>query len=106
MCSRRRGEIVRRLYSRIYVHMLLVLVAAVAAVTAVSALGWQGEYRRGIAHRLTLFAADLVGERLYDPASVAALLERFGRDLGLDIALRQADGTILSASGAPLPAVI
>ncbi len=95
----------RRLYTRIYLQMLLVLVAAGLAVLVVSAVGYRGEYRRGLGHRVTTVASALGAERFDDPAARRAAVERLAHELDLDLTVRDLDGNLLVATGEPLPAV-
>jgi two-component system OmpR family sensor kinase len=93
----------RRLYSRVYVHMLLVLVVSSLAVWLVAVFGFRSEYRRGIGHRLSSITAALVAEHFDDPQARHALIERLGRDLGIELTLRDPEGKVLVATGEPLP---
>ncbi len=94
----------RRLYTRIYVHFLAVLLVVGVAVSAVFAFGARGAFVRELAERLTRHVAGLAGERADDPAALAAFLARVERDLDVDVTVRDLEGRILGSAGALQPA--
>lgn len=95
----------RRLYTRIFLYMLVMLVTATLVVSAVTFGAFRGELRRGLGHRLTSVGAVLVGEHFDDVERRRTLVEHLGRELDIDLTLRDLDGNLLAASGEPLPAV-
>lgn len=95
----------RRLYTRIFAYMLVMLVTVTLVVWAVSFGAFRGELRRGFGHRLTAVGAVLIGEHFDDVEQRRALIARIGRELDVDLTLRDLDGNLLAASGEPLPPV-
>jgi signal transduction histidine kinase len=96
---------VGRLYRRIYLHLLAVLVVVAIATTVVFAVSGRGGLAREVAGRLARHAAALVGERLHDPAGPGPVVERLHADLDLDLAVRDLDGRLLAGAGAAPPAL-
>jgi two-component system OmpR family sensor kinase len=94
---------VRRFYSRVYLHLLLAIIVSLVAALAISALGYRGEFRRGIGHRLAMVAASLVAEHFDDPQERAHLVDHLASELGVELTLRDLDGDLLAASGEPHP---
>ncbi|HEU4368972.1 MAG TPA: ATP-binding protein [Methylomirabilota bacterium] len=94
-----------RLHSRVYLASLAVLLVVGAATSLVFALVNRGGAFREVGERMARHVAALAAERLDDPAGLAARLERLHADLDLDVAVRDLDGRILAAAGAPFPAL-
>jgi two-component system OmpR family sensor kinase len=94
---------VRRLYSRIYVHFLAVLLVVGLATSLVFALGARGVPLQEVAERLARHVASLVAERLDDPDALAARVQQLHADLEIDLTVRDLSGRLLSRAGAALP---
>jgi hypothetical protein len=94
---------VRRLYSRIYLHFLGVLLVVGLATGLVFALGARGAALQDVAERVARHVASLVAERLADPAALAARVRQLHADLEIDVTVRDLAGRVLSRAGPQLP---
>jgi signal transduction histidine kinase len=94
-----------RLYARIYLHLLAVLVAVGIATSLVFALGARGSFPREPAQRLMRHATSLVSEDLGRPEALERRLGQLHRDLEVDLRVRDSAGRELSRAGAPVPAL-
>jgi two-component system, OmpR family, sensor kinase len=94
-----------RLYARIYLHLLGVLVAVGIATSVVFALGARGPLPREPAQRLVRHATSLVSEDLGRPEALERRLWQLHRDLDVDLRVRDRAGGELSRAGAPVPAL-
>ena len=92
-----------RLHSRVYLHSLLVLLVVGGATSLVFALGGRAGFAREMGERMARHAAALAAERLDDRAALARRLQQLNADLGVDVVVRDLDGAVLAAAGAPLP---
>ncbi len=92
-----------RLYARIYLHFLGVLVVVGVATSAVFAVGARGAFLGEIAERLARHVASLAAERIADPAGLADRLGQLHDDLGVDVTVRDLDGRVAAAAGRELP---
>lgn len=90
-----------RLHSRVYLHSLLVLLVVGVATSLVFAIGGRGGLAREMGERLARHAARLAADGLGDRPRLAATLDRLHADLDLDVVVRDLDGRILAAAGAP-----
>lgn len=89
----------RRLYTRIYLHLLGML-AIVAAVTGgIFAQGFRTAYFRNFTERLVRHGANLVGERWRDPPARDAMVRRLAAELDVEITIRDESGQALAAAG-------
>jgi signal transduction histidine kinase len=95
---------VRRLYSRIYLHLLGVLLVVGLTVSLLTAFGQRGAFQRQVAERLARHVGGLVAESWDDPPALERRLAQLHRDLEVSVTLRRPDGHVLAAAGAPLPA--
>jgi signal transduction histidine kinase len=93
----------RRLHTRIYLHLLGVLVVGIVAAAALSAAGWRGDFRRRMVERTTELAAAQLAIRLGDPVARDAFVRELARELRVDITVRGLDGAVLSRAGRQLP---
>jgi two-component system OmpR family sensor kinase len=93
----------RRLYARIYLHFLVMLVVVGSLSPLIFATGWRGAFVRASAERLAVHAASEVGERWHDPAARLRVIRRLSDELNLDITVRDARGALLVAVGPELP---
>src|SRR5262252_7567120 len=94
-----------RLHTRIYLHLLTVLVVVGVVTTIVFAFGARDAFRRMMAERMTWLVAVLAAERVDDRAALAARLAGIHEHLGIDVAVRDRDGQLLAWAGDPLPAL-
>ncbi len=92
-----------RLYTRIYLYSIAVLLVTAVVVALVGAVTWRGEHGRRLAERLTGLAANLLAERFDDAPSRQQLVQRLAHDLDVDITVRSPDGEVLVSAGRPLP---
>ena len=91
-----------RLYSRIYLHFLGVLLVVGLAASAVFAIGQRGALQRQVVDRLTRHVGSLVAEDLGDRATLTRRLGQLRADLEVDVTVRDLDGHVVAAAGAPL----
>jgi signal transduction histidine kinase len=96
---------VRRLYSRIYLHLLGVLLVVGLAVSLLIAFGQRGAFQRQVAERVARHVGALVAESWDDPPALERRLAQLRRDLEVSVTVRGPDGQVLAAAGAPLPAL-
>jgi signal transduction histidine kinase len=92
-----------RLYTRIYLHFLGVLVVVGLAMSLVFTTGWRAQFLHASVERLARHAAALVADRFDDPASRAAAVRRLADELEVDVTVRATDGRVLTAAGNDLP---
>jgi signal transduction histidine kinase len=97
----------RRLFWRIYVHGLLLVLAVGAAVSGLAlVVGSTSPWQRGLDTLAEVLSADL-SPRLREPVSLAAQLAVLERALHASLSVYRADGTELARAGArppgPLP---
>ncbi len=93
----------KRLYSRIYLHFLGVLVVVGVATSAVFAVGARGAFLREVTERVTRHVASLIGEHFADQAELARRVRQLHDDLEIDVTVRDLDGRVVAAAGAELP---
>jgi signal transduction histidine kinase len=93
----------RRLYWRVYLHFLGVLLVVGLATSVVFAVGSRGAFVRDLAERITRHAASLVAERFGDPAQLARRVQRLHEDFDLNVTVRDPGGRVLASAGDELP---
>jgi signal transduction histidine kinase len=91
-----------RLYSRIYLHFLGVLLVVGLAASLVFAFGQRGAFQRHVGERLARHVGSLVGEHVDDRAALGRRLAQLHADLDVDVTVRDLDGRVVTAVGAPL----
>jgi signal transduction histidine kinase len=94
----------KRLYARIYLHFLGVLVVVGIASSIVFATGWRVDFLRNWTVRLAAHSAHVVG-RQADTAARIATVKHISDELGMDVTLRDLDGRIVASTGAEMPAL-
>jgi two-component system OmpR family sensor kinase len=94
-----------RLYARIYLHLLGVLVAVGIATSLVFALGSRGPFSREPGQRLVRHATSLVTEDLGRPEALERRLRQLHRDLEVDLRVSDAEGREISRAGGEVPAL-
>jgi two-component system, OmpR family, sensor kinase len=92
-----------RLYARIYLHLLGVLVAVGIATTLIFALGHRGHIPGEPAQRVIRHVTSLVTEEISSPESLARRLRQLQRDLGVDLRVSDPDGRELARAGGAVP---
>ena len=100
-----------RLHSRIYFHMLAVLLFVGMATSLVFSLGQRGLLLREVTQRLARHLASeltdrslLTGTTEIDRTHLQRVLDQLHRDFEIDLAVCDLDGNPLARSGRPLPA--
>jgi signal transduction histidine kinase len=91
---------VRRLYSRIYVHLVGVLVVVGLAVTVLAAFGQRAALQRHLSERVVRHVGALVEESWDDPAALERRVAQLHRDLGVGLVVRDAQGRAIASAGA------
>ena len=91
-----------RLYSRIYLHFLGVLLVVGLAASVVFAIGQRGAFQRQVGERLARHVGSLVAEDLHDGAALERRLGQLHADLEVDVTVRDLDGRVVAAVGSPL----
>jgi signal transduction histidine kinase len=94
-----------RLYSRIYLHLLGVLLVVGLAAGLVFALGGRGALQRQLAERLVRHVGSLAAETFDDPATLERRLRQLRADLEVDVTVRGLDGRVRAAAGPELRAL-
>ena len=93
----------RRLYTRIYVHFLGVLLVVAIATLVTIALGWRREMAHGMADRFSRHASFLLATTLDDAEERRRVVEHLAELLDADLTLRDRDGNVLEVIGQELP---
>jgi signal transduction histidine kinase len=93
---------VGRLYSRIYLHFLGVLLVVGLAASVVFAVGQRGAFQRQVVERLARHVGSLVAEHWAEGAALGRRLEQLHADLEVDVTVRGLDGGVVAAVGSPL----
>jgi signal transduction histidine kinase len=93
---------VGRLYSRIYLHFLGVLLVVGLGASLVFAIGQRGAFQRQMVERIVRHVGSLVAEHRDDATALARRLEQLHADLEVDVTVRDPAGQVVAAAGAPL----
>jgi signal transduction histidine kinase len=93
----------RRLYTRIYLSTLGVLLLVTLVVGAVFHGAARPVLLHGPAERMARRVAARVSARLHEPGQRAALVRELADELAVDVTLRDAEGRLLEAAGPELP---
>jgi two-component system, OmpR family, sensor kinase len=94
-----------RLYSRIYLHFLAVLLTVGLLASTISVSGARSAFLRDIASRVVKHAGVLVGESFNSPATLDRRLQQLTTDFDVDITVRRLDGELVANVGTALPVV-
>ena len=111
--SHRRWHRPRRLYTRLYLHFVgMLMVVALLGVFGLMAEWhgeWEGKWRSNPVHELAeRFAgreAAALSRDMADPTARQAVVLRLAADLDIDVTLRDPGGQLLCAAGAALPSL-
>lgn len=93
----------RRLFARIYLHFMGVLLVVAIASSLVFAWNARGAFVRESSGRTSRHIASLVGETLRDQPALARRAQQIHDELEIDLVVRDLKGRVLAASGADSP---
>src|SRR5262249_19245775 len=91
----------RRLYTRIYLHFLGVLLVVFAATSLVVGFSSRVVFLHGPAERMARHVAWLIGDRLADPPARDRLLHRLAKELEVDVTVLSPTGDVVASAGDP-----
>ncbi len=94
----------RRLYARIYIHFIGVLIVVGVVSSLVFATGWRTTFLHHWTTRLARHAATMVGAQP-DEQHRVAMVRHLSEGLDLDVTVRDASGRVQISTGAELPAL-
>ncbi len=95
----------KRLYTRIYMHFLLLLLVVGLATSAVFSLGQRGAFWREVTERMSRHLSAALAERWSDAEARRAAVTRLHEDFDIELTVRDLGGQLLATGGAPLPAL-
>ncbi len=95
----------RRLYTRVYLHLLGAVFVVGLVTSVVFAHGWRSALMHAWALRFTSFVASTMGEHCTDAVERHRLMERTGDGLDIDLTFRDPAGRLLDHEGPVLPFV-
>ena len=95
----------KRLYTRIYMHFLLLLLVVGLATSAVFSIGQRGAFWREVTERMSRHLSAALAERFHDEPARRAAVERLHEDFDIELTVRDLAGNVLSVGGQPLPAL-
>jgi len=93
----------RRLFARIYLHFLGVLLVVAVAASLVFALTARSAFVQESSWRASRHAGRLVGEAFRNPSELARHVKQLHDELDIDLVVRDLDGRVLATAG-PEPA--
>lgn len=94
----------RRLFARIYLHFLGVLLVVAIAASLVFAFTARSAFVQESAWRTSRHAGRIVGEVFRDPTELARRVKLLHDELEIDLMVRDLEGRVLAAAGAEPPA--
>ncbi len=94
-----------RLYSRIYVHSLAVMLVVGLLTTGILVWGARSAFLGEIGDRMARHVASLLGERFGDSAGLAGRIRQIHDDFGVDVTVRDLAGRAIAVAGRELPAL-
>lgn len=100
MRRHRRGH--PRLFWRVYLNGIVLLLLVAAAIAVVGAAFGRGEWARS-PERLASYLSENLAQARSDPGRLAAELSRVREALAVEVALYRDDGGLVAASGEPPP---
>jgi signal transduction histidine kinase len=95
----------RKLYSRIYFHLLAALVVTALVSVALFSFGWRKEFARHWATKFARHVAAVVGDFANQPVERDRVVRRMSEELDMEMTVRDANGKLLVAAGPELPPV-
>lgn len=95
----------KRLYTRIYMHFVLLLLVVGLATSAVFSIGQRGAFWREVTERMLRHLSAALAERWSDEEARRAAVARLHEDFDIELTVRDLSGQILATGGAPLPAL-
>jgi len=95
---------VRRLFARIYLHSLGVLLVVAVAASLVFAFTARSAFVQESAWRTSRHVGRVVGEVFHDQAELARRVKQLHDELEIDLVVRDLEGRVLAAAGAEPPA--
>ncbi len=93
----------KRLYTRIYMHFLLLLLVVGLSTSAVFSLGQRGAFWREFSERMSRHLSAALAERFNDDDARRAAVTRLHEDFEIELTVRDLDGRVMAAGGPPLP---
>jgi signal transduction histidine kinase len=93
----------KRLYTKIYMHFLLLLFVVGVATTAVFSIGQRGAFWREVTERMSRHFSNVLGERFADSAARQAAVRQLHEDFDIELTVRDLDGNLLAVGGTALP---
>lgn len=93
----------QRLYTRIYLHFLGVLLVVGLATTAVFAVGNMRRALRRPVERMTHMVATLLGEKFADRQALGVTARHVAEELEVDVTVRDPDGAAILSTGVEAP---
>lgn len=95
----------KRLYTRIYMHFVLLLLVVGLATSAVFSIGQRGAFWREVTERMSRHLSGALAERWNDQEARRAAVARLHEDFDIELTVRDLSGQVLATGGAPLPAL-
>ncbi len=92
-----------RLFARIYLHFLGVLLVVAVASSFVFAWTARGAFVQESSGRISRHIASLAGEVFRDPPTLARRVQQLHDELELDLVARDLQGRVLASAGTELP---
>ena len=92
-----------RLFTRIYLHFLGVLVVMAVGAMVIGSLFFRGPVLHGLAEKLSRHAARLVAERISDPKRLSSILNHLAIDFEVDMTVRDTSLALIAVAGPELP---
>ena len=92
-----------RLFTRIYLHFLGVLVVMAVGAMVIGSLFFRGPVLHGLAEKLSRHAARLVAERINDPKRLSSILNHLATDFEVDMTVRDTSLALVVVAGPELP---
>ena len=89
----------RRLFARIYLHFLGMLVVVAVAASLVFAFTARSAFVQESAWRTSRHVGRLVGEVLHDPPALARRVKLLQDELDIDVVVRDLDGRVIASAG-------
>jgi len=95
----------RKLYSRIYFHLLAAFAVTGIVSIALFSIGWRKEFARHWSQKFARHAATVVSDFASSPTERDRVVRRMAEELDVEITVRDPDGRLLVAAGPELPPI-